>query len=88
MVLNHLLAYNLENVFISHISTIFSEHDEDFKEIFEDSGYSELKDYIEILKQEAYVSNSRKKKFWPINIEYAFLSALFESDWFCQNYYL
>ncbi|WP_188014654.1 HNH endonuclease signature motif containing protein [Vibrio harveyi] len=88
MVLNHLLAYNLENVFISHISTIFSEHDEDFKEIFEDSGYGELKDYIEILKQEAYVSNSRKKKFWPINIEYAFLSALFESDWFCQNYYL
>lgn len=88
MVLNHLLAYKLEDVFISHISTIFAEHDDDFKEIFDDSGPAGLKNYVQVLKAEAYVSNSRKRKFWPINIEHAFFSALFESEWFCQSYYL
>ena len=88
MILNHLVAYKLENVFVSHISTLFAEHDEDFREIFEREGSQNLKSYIDTLKNESYISPGRKKKYLPINIEHTFLSALSESNWFSSNYYI
>ncbi|ELA7014802.1 HNH endonuclease [Vibrio parahaemolyticus] len=87
MVYNHLKAYDLEDVFESHISTAFDEHDDDFQEIFTDSGADNLKDYIKVLMNEEYISPSRLKKYWPINIEYALYLGLSESDWFCNHYY-
>jgi len=87
MVLNHLTSYKLENAFVSHISTLFDEHDDDLQDIFTCNGAQGVKEYLETLKNEVYISKTRVKKYWPINIEHCFLSALYESDWFCNHYY-
>ncbi|MEZ8368875.1 hypothetical protein AB6C94_05475, partial [Vibrio splendidus] len=43
--------------------------------------------YLSTEMNKSYVCVSRKKSYWPINIEHAFLSGLHDSDWFCNEYY-
>lgn len=87
MVINHLIAYELEDVFLTHISTLFDEEDEEFKEIFKRQGSNNLKKYIGTLRDKAFISPSKLKRYWPINIEHAFFSGLHDSKWFCGEYY-
>lgn len=87
MVENHLLAYKLKDTFNTHMSVIFEELDDEFREIFVNNGSANLRLFLDGERQKAYVSPSKLKTYWPINIEYVFLSGLYDSDWFCDNYY-
>ncbi|MBE3691776.1 hypothetical protein [Vibrio parahaemolyticus] len=88
MVLNHLVAYKLEGAFNRHMSVLFEELDDVLREIFVNNGAANLRLFLDGERQKAYISPSKLKTYWPINIEYAFLSGLHDSDWFCDNYYL
>lgn len=88
MVLNHLVAYNLEGAFHRHMSVLFEELDDVLREIFVNSSADSLRLFLDGERKKAYISPSKLKTYWPINIEYAFLSGLHDSDWFCDNYYL
>ncbi|MFM2620888.1 HNH endonuclease signature motif containing protein [Vibrio owensii] len=85
-IINHILAYDLENTLFTHVNSIFEDVDEDLKDIYESKGRTNLKDYIGSLRNNAFVE-THKNKFLPINLEYALFDALYNSDWFCDNYY-
>ncbi|WP_434529152.1 hypothetical protein [Vibrio sp. K4] len=85
-VLNHLIAYELEDTLFTHVDHIFEENDDDLKDIFQSDGQKGLKEYIYMLRQESYVSPS-SDDYLPINLEYAFFDALYNSSWFCSQYY-
>ncbi|WP_139685074.1 HNH endonuclease signature motif containing protein [Vibrio tasmaniensis] len=85
-IINHILAYDLEDTLFTHVDSIFVDVDEDFKEIYDSKGGANLKKYIGSLRKTAFVEN-HKNKFLPINLEYALFDALYSSDWFCNSYY-
>lgn len=87
MVKNHLVAYKLKGTFNTHMSVIFAERDDELREIFVNNDSANLRLFLQGERQKAYVSPSKLKTYWPINIEYVFLSGLYDSDWFCDNYY-
>ncbi len=87
MVKNHLVAYKLEGTFKRHMSVLFDEQDDGLRERFVNNGSANLRLFLDGERKKAYVSPSKLKTYWPINIEYAFLSGLHDSDWFCDNYY-
>ena len=87
MVENHLRAYKLRNVFSRHMSVLFDELDDELREVFICNGSENLRMFLDGERQKAYVAPSKLKFYWPINIEYAFLSGLHDSDWFCDSYY-
>ncbi|PMH28177.1 hypothetical protein BCU71_06295 [Vibrio lentus] len=88
MVLNHLVTYKLEDAFNSHMSTLFDELDDELQDIFERNDSANLRLFLDGERKRAYISPKRVKSYWPINIEYVFLTGLYDSDWFCENYYL
>jgi hypothetical protein len=87
MVKNHLVAYKLKGTFNRHMSVLFEELDDELREKFVNNGSANLRMFLDLRRQNEYVSPLKVKTYWPINIEYAFLSGLHDSDWFCDNYY-
>ncbi|QDO82406.1 HNH endonuclease [Shewanella psychropiezotolerans] len=87
MVENHLIAYKLRDTFNRHMSVLFDEFDDGLRERFVNNGSANLKLFLDGERQRVHVSPSKLKTYWPINIEYVFISGLHDSDWFCDNYY-
>ncbi|TKG16287.1 HNH endonuclease signature motif containing protein [Vibrio breoganii] len=86
-VLNHLISYELEDTLFVHVDSIFEQNDEDLKDIFDTCGERGVREYILMLKQGSYISPA-SENFVPLNLEYAFFDALYQSDWFCNQYYM
>lgn len=84
---NHLLVYKLKDTFKRHMDVLFDELDDELRDVFSNNGSANLRLYLDGEKKKAYVSPSKLKTFWPINIDHAFITVLHSSDWFCDNYY-
>lgn len=87
MVQNHIAAYKLDEVFKRHMSVLFDELEDGLRETFVNNGSANLRLFLNGERQKAFVSPLKLKTYWPINIDYVFISGLYDSDWFCDNYY-